>query len=152
MSLACTRNLFCVLKRTLQLGKWRTWSLNHHAHDAVHKHIAPHSWNTSRTHFGVKPSWCKLSNSWKCLYFQNVSWYERNVHLLPTRRKWCVKQSVFFLTNSDALFFFFAAELLTVKRSAHHNRHPAVNRGQVGQKPRSDCQPKSDFFCKSDHI
>ncbi len=43
-------------------------------------------------------------------------------------------------------FFFFAAELLTVKRSAHHNRHPAVNRGQVGQKPRSDCQPKSDFF------
>ncbi len=50
-------------------------------------HNGPHSWNTSRT------------NSWKCLYFQNVSWYERNAHLLPTTCKWCVKRSLFSLAN-----------------------------------------------------
>ncbi len=43
----------------------------------------------------VKLFWRKLSNS----YFQNVCWYERNVHLLPITWKWCVKPSVLFLAN-----------------------------------------------------
>ncbi len=59
----------------------------------------PHSWNTSRNFFSyksfVKLFWCKFSYSWKCLYFQNVSWLERNVHLLVTTCECCIKQSVF---------------------------------------------------------
>ncbi len=47
----------------------------------------------------VKLFWRKFLDSWKCSYFQNVSWYERNVYLLLTTCKWCVKRSVFILAN-----------------------------------------------------
>jgi len=43
--------------------------------------------------------WRKHSNSWKCSYFQNVSWYKINVHLFPTTCKWCAKRSLFILEN-----------------------------------------------------
>ncbi len=117
MSLACTRNLFCVLKRTLQLRKWRTWSLNHHAHDAVHTNTLRliHETRAELISVESRSFWCKLSNSWKFLHFQNVSWYERNVYLLPTKRKWCVKRSVFFLATLDALFFLFFSQVVNCK-------------------------------------
>ena len=35
----------------------------------------------------VKWFWRKFSDSLKCSYFPNVSWYERNLHLLPATRK-----------------------------------------------------------------
>ncbi len=50
----------------------------------------------------IKPFWRKLSNSWKLMYFQNVSWYDRNVHLLPTRCKFCVKH--YFWQTDDSVF------------------------------------------------
>ncbi len=31
----------------------------------------------------VKLFWRQFLDSWKCSYFQNASWYEINLHLLP---------------------------------------------------------------------
>ncbi len=75
-----------------------------------------HSWNTSRMNLCksfVKPFWRKLSNSWKCSYFQNVSWYTEF---------WCTAIIIFCKLICPCplkILKMFTAELIT-KRSARY--------------------------------
>lgn len=73
-----------------QILSW--WRNSHHTHWAS---FMKQEQNEFFCKSFIKPFWSKPLNSWKWSYFQNVSLYERNVHLLSTT----CKCSVFFLAN-----------------------------------------------------